>query len=284
MLLLGTPAIPPTTEKISWVTQVITSYDGHEERHVVRLKPRLTYQINSPLLSKSAVDTLKGRGGLLRDEVQFFLWHAVYNGENRLATTRGHPWFFEFGTGVKIGHYVAGRGATVSDSVRGAGYIYPVLTGLIHGNIKYTIRKGSGLADIVYYVEQAIAPPSETNVPQIRVGGVNYEVLEMPTRTGFQQAVTQNQNYFDSVVGSYIGTTRWARPKLQWNYTVELFSPADVLKWKQFLFRRQGKYSPVALRDTDGRVVIMRLATDDVQLRHPLGYSTSSVPFVEVFV
>ena len=282
MLVSQTPAVPPTFETISWTTQVIPSYDGHEERHLVRLKPRYTYQSNAVLTSSTELRAFKTRNSMIRDKVQLVLWHAVYSGAARLATIRGHPWYFEFDS--LVGHLVDGGVATVSNSVRGTGYIYPVLEGYLHGNIQYNIKQGSGTAAMTYYVEEAVEPPVQSNIPTITVEGKSYELLEMPTRSGFQQAVTQNQSYFDSVVGKYISTTRWTRPKLQWSYTVELFSPAQVLAWKQFLFRRQGRYSPVALRDINGRVVVMRLGTDTPKINHPLGYSTSTVPFTEVFV
>ena len=282
MLVSQTPALPPTFETISWTTQIIPSYDGHEERHLVRQKPRYTYQSNAVLTSRTEVEAFKTRNSMIRDKVQFVLWHAFYNGSARLATVRGHPWYFEFDNLVAT--LPDGGVATVSNSVRGAGVIYPVLEGYVHGNMQYNIRQGSGNVQVSYNVEEAVTPPVQTNVPTIMVGGKSYELLEMPTKSGFQQAVTQNQSYFDSVVGKYISTTRWRRPKLQWSYTVELFSVADVLAWKQFLFRRQGRYMPVALRDINGRVVVMRLGTDTPKINHPLGYSTSTVPFMEVFV
>ena len=282
MFLSSHPAIPPTTETISWTTQVINAYDGREERHVVRLKPRYSYRVTHPLISRTEVDAMKRREDLIRDNLQIVLWHAAYTGSARLATIRGHPWWFEFDR--LVGHLTPDLSLTISNTVRGSGAVYPVLEGIIHGNISYNIRKGGGKATVTYNVEQAVEPVQPLDFPTIRVGGKDYLLLDMPTRSGFTQAVTQNQSYFDSVVGAYIGTTRWDRPKLQWSYTVELFSPDQVLAWKQFLFRCQGRFSPVALRDTDGRVVIMRLSTDAPVINHALGYSTSTVSFTEVFV
>ena len=281
MLLSHARAIPPTTERYTWVTQVIESYNGHEERHVVRLgAPRMNYNVTVPLLSLSAVTDQKTRDDQLREGVQFALWHALYDGEARLATIRGHPWYFEFGT--KVGHYFDGN-LTVSDSVRGVGDIYPVLDAIVLGGLRYTIRRGGGTAVISYNVQQAVTPPTGT-FETLDINGVTYEVLELPTRSGFQQVINQQQGFFDSVVGKYIETTRWNRPKLQWNYTIEMFDPDEILFWKQFLFRRQGRYAPVALRDTDGRAIVMRLATDTPSINYGLNYFTSTVPFKQIFV
>lgn len=283
MLLSINQAQPPSTETISWTTQVLTSYNGHEERHTVRLRPRMSYAVTIPLRSKTDVDEFKRRDDRIRDELQFVVWHAAYDNEqNTLRTTRGHPWYFEFGSDDQVAHLRAGT-LRVSNSVVGSGYVYPVRDAIVHGNLGYQIRRGGGIVSINYNVEQAVAPPVDNNFATSRVGGVEYELLELPTRSGFTQAVIQQQGYFDSVVGKYLGTTRWQRPKLQWRYTIEMFSAADVLKWKQFLFRRQGRYSPVIVKDTNGEAILMRLATDSPSIIYQLGYSTSTVPLVEVF-
>ena len=281
MLLSHARAIPPTTEQYTWVTQIIESYNGHEERHEVRLgAPRMTYSMTVPFLSLTDVTAQKSRDDHIREGVQFALWHAPYIERARLATIRGHPWYFEFGD--KIGHYFDGT-LTVSDSVRGVGEVYPVLDAIVIGALSYTIRRGGGTANITYNVPQAVVPPTGT-FDTLEIGGVDYEVLELPTRSGFQQAVDQQQGFFDSIVGKYIGTTRWDRPKLQWNYTIEMFDPHEVLFWKQFLFRRKGRLNPVALRDTDGRVIVMRMATDTPSISYGMNYFTSTVPFKEIFV
>lgn len=282
VLISNAPALPPSTETFVWVTQIIESYNGFEERHRVRTYPRMSYSVTIPFTSLSKVTDIKTRDDKIREEVEFVLWHAIYEGENRLRTTRGHPWYFEFGTDSKVAHYYLDN-ITISKSVSGAGYVYPVRDAIVHGALRYTIRRGGGTASINYNVQEAVAPPTGT-FNTLAIEGKDYEVLEMPTKSGFTQAVNQQQGYFDSVVGSYIGTTRWRRPKLQWQYTVEMFFPIEVLAWKQFLFRREGKLNPVALRDTDGRVVLMRLSTDTPSISYDLNYFTSSIPLKEVFV
>ena len=282
MILTSHPARPPTNETIAWVTQVITAYDGSEERHRVRIEPRSVYEVVIPLNNKTEIDALKTMENKVRDNLQFIVWHAPYIDTPRLATIRGHPWYFEFTTPPKIAHYYRDT-ITISDSLAGAGFIYPVRDAIVDGNLKYTIRRGSGLATIKYNVQLAVAPPASTFATQT-INGVTYEVLELPTRSGFTQSVIQNQGYFDSIVGAYVGTTRWSRPKLRWNYTIEMFSPADVLVWKQFLFRRAGRLNPVVIRDTDGRAVIMRLATDVPKIQYLQNHAVSTVPFLELFV
>ena len=282
MLLTNLPASPPTTEIISWVTQVITAYNGSEERHKIRIKPRSTYESQIPLKTKAEVDQLKSSENKIRDNLQFVVWHAPYIGSARLATIRGHPWYFEFTTPLQVAHYYRDS-ITISDSLAGNGFIYPVRNAIVDGNLRYSIKRGSGVATIKYNVQLAVEPPSGTFTTQT-INGIDYEVLELPTRSGFTQNIIQNQSYFDSVVGAYVGTTRWDRPKLQWSYTVEMFSPNDVLVWKQFLFRRAGRYNPVVIRDTDGRAVIMRMATDVPVINYQQNYATSTVPFIELFV
>lgn len=282
MLLSSIPAVPPSTETISWVTQVITSYNGSEERHQTRIKPRMSYQVKLPLNTKSEVDQIKTNDSKVRDNLEFIVWHAPYLGENRLATRRGHPWYFELGD--KIAHWQLDREAIITDSILGAGDIYPVRDAIVDGDLRYSIRRGGGAVDIKYNAQEALAPPENNSYPTINIEGITYEVLEIPTKSGFSQAIKQNQGYFDSVVGSYIGTTRWSRPKLQWSYTVEMFTPEDVLAWKQFLFRRVGRLNPVVIKDTDGRALIMRMATDVPSINYGLNYYTSTVRFTEVFV
>ena len=282
MLLSEFPARPPSTETIAWVTQVITSYNGREERHRIRVKPRMTYEVTIPLNTKSEVDTLKTMENKVRDNLQFVVWHAPYIDAPRLATIRGHPWYFEFTTPPQVAHYYRDR-INISDSVVGLGYIYPVRDAIVDGNLRYTIRRGGGVASIKYNVQSAVEPPTSNFTTQL-IGGVTYEVLELPTRSGFTQSVIQNQSYFDSVVGAYIGTTRWRRPKLRWDYTIEMFSPDEVLAWKQFLFRRAGRLNPVVIRDTDGRAVIMRMATDVPRIQYLQNHAISTVPFLELFV
>lgn len=281
MLLSEQPATLPINETYVWVTQVITAYDGHEERHRVRIRPRLTYQVTIPLNNKTEIDDLKSRDDKIRDSLQFVVWHAPYVGSARLATRRGHPWYFELGD--KIAHWQPEVGTSISTNLSGAGIIYPVRDAIVDGGLRYSIRRGGGKAEITYNIEQAVEPPTGS-FDSMTIEGTSYEVLELPSKSGFTQEVVQNQGYFDSVVGAYVGTTRWRQPKLQWSYTIEMFTPDDVLNWKQFIFRRAGRLNPLVVRDTDGRAIIMRLATDNVPIVYDQGYFTSTVPLVEVFV
>lgn len=256
-------AIVPCTEKISWLTDAMVSYDGTEKRLRVRAEPRTTMQFKySEGIDQLAIATLNQYMALQENWI-VPLWTESQAGfaisatdtlitidttdldyrDDSLALIYESPTLWEI---VEI-QTVAASSLTLYAGVERtytAAKVMPARLGVISGNISMTSTGYSAIATLNYNLTDNLALTEADDPDQFEGDDIYYEEgLTGDGSNTFAKTISTRIEDIDFDLGQLDRLTPWTFNQTTVKARYSYQGKEDIRAFKRLLERRAGKFN-----------------------------------------
>lgn len=268
VILLTSPALVGATESIAFKTDIFESKNGTENRIPLKDKARQTLSFSSSVLRNEIAQNFNVQWGGIRknwaiplaQESQFIGDVASeiieINGQSvEQAVVLCRTDIFSFYDGClallknKTKQVLVEVQKVESDRLQLKGAIniaranlYPVRICFINGDISRQIGNFYTHSNIIFVVIDE--PEIEDVVPDQFLNNDLHQFCLLLDGSTLDAAITQNQNIIDNEVGVIYQGTDWDFARYRKQFRTTLRGPEELYAYRQFLFRRKGKYQP----------------------------------------
>lgn len=260
LALLPYQAEVPVREKLEWLTDVLQAYDGSEQRLQSRTKPRQTLEYNVPLQYWKKATAFNTLYGAIRKDWAVPVWTEaqavgdITGGQNTidcdtlvhdlradslamLFSLDGSYEIVEIESITATDVTIYGPGAT---SRLGA-WLIPVRRGFIVGTAQMPTNGREGSVKVTFQIDDNLSlTPAE---PAQYLGDDIYYDAGLLSESGIMTRVLQQrQDVIDFELGPVERRTPWNNARYSSPYASLLEGPTEVRAYKEFLYRRAGKF------------------------------------------
>lgn len=256
VILLTPPALVGATESIGFKTDVFESKNGTETRIPLKDKARQTLGFSSIVLKEEIARNFNVQWAGIRknwavplfQESQFvgdisadFVMcrtdiFSFYDGCLALLKNNSEQVLVEVET-VEVDRLVLTDVANISNAK-----LYPVRVCFISGDISRQISSLHTQSSITFIVIDE--PEVAESVPKQFLGHDLHDFCLMLEGDSLEATITQSQNIIDNEVGVIYQGTDWDFACYGKQYRTILRNHEELYAYRQFLFRRRGKYRP----------------------------------------
>ena len=268
VILLTSPALVGGTETLGFKTDVFESKNGTEVRTPLKDKARQTLGFSSVAIRNEIAQHFNAQWGGIRknwavplfQESQFVgdvAPEVVADGEplpeqTVIACRTDIYSFYEGGLALlknKTEQILVEVLSVASDriviknaiNIKGA-KLYPVRLCFINGDISRQISSLHAQSSITFIVIDE--PEVVESIPDQFLENDLHKFCLMLDGSSLEATISQNQNIIDNEVGVIYQGTDWGFARYSKQYRTILRGPEQLYSYRQFLFRRRGKYRP----------------------------------------
>lgn len=256
--LLPIPSQVPLKEKLSWLTDLIPFNEGSEETHQVRNLPRRRYDYRLPTSQEEYARAFNVLYGARTDLWAIPMWTeaqllgVVTAGESTLtAVTAGYDFRDDslalLWASPRDWQVVeidsAGSGSLslygTTNSFSNA-WLLPVRRGYLVGDVSRLGNGYNGHVSVSYEIEDLAELSADE--PEQFLGDDIYFDEWLFSGSGVTDKFVQQVNYIDEQLGVVSYRSPWAHARISRPIEKVLSGPEDVNSFREFLYRRAGRY------------------------------------------
>lgn len=268
VVLLTSPALVGATESIGFKTDVFESKNGTEVRTPLKDKARQTLGFSSLVLKEEIAKNFNVQWGGIRknwavplfQESQFVgnvISETVVIDEQEVEQTPVlcRTDIFSFYDGclallkndseqvlVEVKVVETDRLLLTNPVNINNAKLYPVRVCFINGDISRQISNLHAQSSITFIVIDE--PEVVESIPDQFLENDLHKLCLMLDGSSLEATISQNQNIIDNEVGVIYQGTDWDFARYSKQYRTILRGPEQLYAYRQFLFRRRGKYRP----------------------------------------
>lgn len=256
VILLKSPALVGATESIGFKTDVFESKNGTETRIPLKDKARQTLSFSTIAVLEEIAQHFNVQWGGIRKNWAVPLFQEkqdVGNVDGDVITCRTDIYSFYDGSLALLKNSTEQtlvEVATVeSDSITLTAPVsmtnaklYPVRVCFISGDISRQISGIHASASITFIVIDE--PEIEESEPVQFLGHDLYWFCLTFSGSSMESMISQQQNIIDNEVGVIFQNSDWDFARYSKQYRAVIKDHDDLFAYRQFLFRRRGKYRP----------------------------------------
>lgn len=268
VVLLTSPALVGATESIGFKTDVFESKNGTETRIPLKDKARQTLSFSSIALKHELAQNFNVQWGGIRknwavplfQESQFVgdvISETVVIDEQEVEQTSVlcRTDIFSFYDGclallkndteqvlVEVQAVESDRLLLTNPININNAKLYPVRVCFISGDISRQISNLHAQSSITFIVIDE--PEVVESIPDQFLENDLHKFCLMLDGSSLEATISQNQNIIDNEVGVIYQGTDWDFARYSKQYRTILRGPEQLYAYRQFLFRRRGKYRP----------------------------------------
>lgn len=251
----------PVRERLEWLTDVIPARDGGEDRHANRSVPRQTFEYQTPLSAFKKTEGFNVLMGGKDLQWYFTLWTelqevgTVTSSQTSVSCATTSYSFYDDSLAVlyngltfevvEIESYDAFGVELYSapaNTVENA-YLAPIKRGWIKSIPKISENGYESTITTSFIVQDDISKivyiPPQYNSEDVYYG------LPFEAASGrFARDIISNKKFVDFKLGRILSKATWDNNKQITPIKMTLFNQADISTYKNFFYRRAGKYRP----------------------------------------
>jgi hypothetical protein len=254
VILLTSPALVGATESIGFKTDVFQSKNGSENRIPLKDKARQTLSFSSIAVLKEIAKHFNVQWGGIRKNWAVPLFQEkqfVGDVSSDTITCRTDIYSFYDGSLALLKNdteqmlveiiAVNDDSLTLSESVTiSNAKLYPVRVCFINGDISRQISGVHASASITFIVIDE--PEITTTAPSQFLGDDIYFFCLTYSGDSMDATILQQQNIVDNEVGPIFQNTDWGFARYSKQYRAVVNNHDDLYEYREFLYRRQGKF------------------------------------------
>lgn len=256
VIVLTSPALVGGTETLGFKTDVFESKNGTEVRTPLKDKARQTLGFSSVAIRKEIARHFNVQwGGIRKNWAVPLFQESQYVGDVSADYVLCNTSIYSFYTGglallkntteqllIEIESVEADRiNLTNVASIHNA-RLYPVRICFINGDIGRQISGVHAQASITFNVIDE--PEVLEATPDQFLGNDIYWFCLTYSGSGMDATISQQQNIIDNEVGVIFQNTDWDYARYSKQYRAVIKGQFELYAYRQFLFRRRGKYRP----------------------------------------
>ena len=251
----------PVTETISFLTDSFTNYDGTEQHIQLRSKPRQQFQYSIPIKYRDNADVFNSLYGAIREKWAVPIWSElqpvgnITSGAitincntvdydvraNSLAMLYSGCNKFEIIEIIAISSSTITLLDSVADSFNNA-YLIPINIGFVEGSVDRATNGFSGKLSLNFNItnlkEFVISAPT-----QYLSNDIYYDENLLESEFA-STSIDKRQDDIDFDLGVFTNRSPWLISKFGRNYRSVTVNHTERTKFRNFIFRRYGKYKP----------------------------------------
>ncbi|RLL30742.1 hypothetical protein D9K80_15665 [Acinetobacter cumulans] len=256
VILLTTPMLIDVTETLAFKTDVFEAKNGTEQRTPLKDKARQTLSFSSIALHDEVSQNFNVQWGGIRK-----LWAVPLAQESQYVDAVDGD-FIDCRTDI-FSFYVGGLALLKSDAIfqlvevvevqtdgllisesatMAKAKLYPVRVCFISGDISRQVNSFYARSNVTFVVLDE--PEVQESVPVQFLGNDLDEFCLMLNSGSLETTISQNQVIIDSEIGQIYQSTDWNHARYGKQYRTVLKGPEQLYAYRQFLFRRQGRFRP----------------------------------------
>lgn len=256
VILLTSPALVGATESIGFKTDVFESKNGTEQRTPLKDKARQTLGFSSIVVQEEIAKNFNVQwGGLRKNWAVPLFQESQYIGDVSADFVMCRTDIFSFYDGclallkndteqvlVEVQAVESDR-LLLADVVNiSNAKLYPVRVCFISGDISRQISNFYTRSDTSFIVIDE--PEVAESVPEQFLGNDLHKLCLMLDGSSLEATISQQQSVINNEVGVIYQGTDWDFARYSKQYRTILRGPEQLYAYRQFLFRRRGKYRP----------------------------------------
>lgn len=248
----------PVVETLEWLTDLTKAWDGTEERYENRSFPRRSFDYKFPLSKSKTTEAFNSLYGALREDWSFPVWTEaqfvgnISGGSTSIVCDTTNYEFKDSSLGLLFssnGYEVIDIDEVLTNAITilGSGltarvntYLMPVLSGFISGNVDKFTNGFESKVELKFTSQDDnsgyINTPSQYKDEDI------YYNSSVKSKDKDNRVLSMKQNLIDFKLGFVEDRTPWVNINYNSPFKVVLETPEEILEYKQFLYRRAGKY------------------------------------------
>lgn len=258
LAVLPFPAERPVNETLEWLTDIMESQNGNEQRLQLRTKPRHDYSYSVPVQAWNVAKSFNAGYGALRRLWAVPLWtEAQYVGtvaenamsincnitdydlrDNSIALLWRDDRTWEIIEISSLGeaqiNLIAGATA-----ISGA-WLMPVRLGYISGNFNRRTNGHNGKVNLTFDLEDSLQLTAPA--PAQYLDKDVYYTPSLLESSSSERTLLQRSDIFDPELGKVARRSPWTNARQGSNYRTITTDAAEMRAYKQFLYRRSGKF------------------------------------------
>ena len=256
VILLTSPALVGAVESVGFKTDIFESKNGTEQRTPLKDKARQTLNFDSVAVQKEVASVFNSQWGGIRHNWAVPLFHELqFVGDVSADFVMCRTDIFSFYDGclallkndteqvlVEV-EAVENDRLLLADVVSIANAeLYPVRVCFISGDISKKINNFLTRSSISFVVIDE--PEVQESVPAQFLAQDIYWFQLLLSSGSLEVTLSQQQNMINNEVGVIFQNSDWDFARYSKQYRAVIHSAEDLYAYRQFLFRRKGKYRP----------------------------------------
>ncbi|WP_228199179.1 hypothetical protein [Acinetobacter cumulans] len=256
VILLTSPALVGAVESIGFKTDVFESKNGTEMRIPLKDKARQTLNFDSVAVQKEVASVFNSQWGGIRHNWAVPLFHELQLvGDVSADFVMCRTDIFSFYDGclallkndteqVLVEVEAAENDRLLLNDVVNISNaeLYPVRVCFISGDISKKINNFIARSSISFVVIDE--PEIQESVPAQFLANDIYWFQLLLSSGSLEVTLSQQQNMINNEVGVIFQNSDWDFARYSKQYRAVIHSAEDLYAYRQFLFRRKGKYRP----------------------------------------
>lgn len=256
LALLPMPAQAPMVESLAWLTDVINSYNGTEERHQLRGSPRTQIQYNIPQQAWTRQRAYNTERGGLRQKWAVPVWSqvqligAVANAATSIncdtvnydLRANSLALLYESEDAWQVVEISAKTDASITVTATQAftrAVLVPLRIGYVSGTVRRNSNGHNAVSIVTFDLEDNVALTSDAPTQFLSYDLDTDEVL---FEDRYEAELDAEENKADYELGLVARIAPWTYTRHSMSYMKVLTTPAEVLAFRKWLHRRAGKY------------------------------------------
>lgn len=256
--ILPYQAQAPVVESLEFLTEVMESYNGSEQRQQLRTMPRQTLQYKIPVKFWNIAASFNTAYNALRKKWAIPLWtEAQFVGEVPAHATeiscntsvydlREDSLAFLFNSAgawqvVEISTKTSTKINVANDlGYMASAWLMPIRVGWIVGDVKKSTNAYEDLVEINFFVDDNLdlTPP----VPAQYLSNDIYFDSPVLSESNMNKSLQQRTDIVDQALGVVSRRSPWLNARYASTYRSVLQGAQQVRDYKAFLYRRAGKF------------------------------------------
>ena len=255
--LLALPCQAPMRETVAYLTDVIDSFNGTEDRHQLRSAPRVRLQYTIPQQAWDRAHAYNTERGALREKWAVPLWSqtqlvgAITAGATSIVCNTtlydlraaslallyqsNSLWQVVEVSAVGSGSITVSAAQAFTNAV-----LVPLRLGYIAGNVQRTGNGHNAMAQVAFDLDDNIEITA-AEPTQYLSNDIYFDEVLMPSES-YESSLERREENADYDLGAVARSTPWTYARGVMNYVRQMTTPEEVLAFRQFLARRAGKY------------------------------------------
>lgn len=256
VVLLTSPALVGAVESVGFKTDIFESKNGTEQRTPLKDKARQTLNFDSVAVQKEVASVFNSQWGGIRHNWAVPLFHELqFVGDVSADFVMCRTDIFSFYDGCLVllkneteqvlveVLKVEANGLFLFESVDiQNAELYPVRICFISGDISKKINNFIARSSISFVVIDE--PEIQESVPAQFLANDIYWFQLLLSSGSLEVTLSQQQNMINNEVGVIFQNSDWDFARYSKQYRAMIHSAEDLYAYRQFLFRRKGKYRP----------------------------------------
>jgi hypothetical protein len=255
-LIVARPSVP-MRENYGWLTDMIEAFDGTEERHALRSKPRISLNHKYEYDAVTKYDVFNTIYGALRSKFALPIWNQLqYVGSPTGTTITCNTTDYDFVDDELAFVYssdesyvltditaVSGSSITVADSVTGLtnAYVMPAKVAYLSGDANIISTGLDGSLEVQYRIDSANTVVGDTPA-QFLSNDIYYDPRFKGTGDVYQRIISAQQFLADYEMGKISEQAPWNNNRVSQVHEFLLKTRAEYKSFINWLSRREGRY------------------------------------------